>query len=495
VVGHDQHVHRGLGVEVAEGGDELVAVDDVGRDLAADDLHEHGVVGHALALILVLLLFAGITAGVAQSSLVGVPADTLAAAHDHADDHDEAHDHEHDEEHDHEHDEEHDHDEDHDHDEAHDHDHDDDHGHAHGEGVAGTRLLVSEAGGALLVVLDLATGAELARFGTPGPGNVYQLPDPQVAVVVHRADHRVTFVHSGLSEVDHGDHADLVEGNPYVLQTLNVGQQPTHFFARGNDIAIFNDGDGTVVWLDRRLLGVSLDYVAIDGREPDHGAVAVVADHAFVGYLRTGVVDVVDRSGATVATFEGCPGLHGQAPWASGVAFGCSDGVLLVEARSGGTFVAHKLANPARSPEGARVGTVVGDAGAAMLVGNFGQGLVLIDPAARSLTPVELPAAPLVMRFAEAGEMLVVLTADGMLHALDPANGAVLRSVAVVDAFETGATRPTMTVLGEHVYVADPLHSEIVEVHVDEFEVERRLPVPFAPGGVAGLAILGAVLH
>jgi hypothetical protein len=33
-------------VEVAEGGDEVVAVDDVGRDLAADDLHEDGVVGH-----------------------------------------------------------------------------------------------------------------------------------------------------------------------------------------------------------------------------------------------------------------------------------------------------------------------------------------------------------------------------------------------------------------------------------------------------------------
>ena len=424
-----------------------------------------------LALLLALLFCAGLSTGVAQSSTTSPPAEAHGAEHDHDDDHE------------------------HDHADEHDHDHADDHDHAHAEGVAGTRLLVAEANGATVLVLDLETGAELARFGTPGPGSVYQLPNPQLAVVVHGADDRVTFVHSGLTEIDHGDHADLVEGLPYVLQTLNVGQQPSHFFARGNDLVFFNDGDGTVAWFDRRLLGVSLDYVAIEGREPDHGAVAVLDGHAFIGYLRTGLVDVVARSGATVATFEGCPRLHGQAPWGSGVAFGCSDGVLLVEHRSGETFAAHKVAKPVGSAEDARVGTLVSDPGSAILAGNFGQGIALIDPIARSLTPLALPAAPLVLRFAEAGEVLVVLAADGVLYEIDPAFGEVGRSVAVVDAYVTGDPRPTMTVLGEHVYVADPLHAEIVEVHVDEFEVERRLPVPFAPGGIAGLAILGAVQH
>ncbi len=375
-------------------------------------------------------------------------------------------------------------------------DHDEDHdGHGHAEGVAGTRLLVAEADGATLLVLDLASGAELARFGTPGPGTVHALPDGQLAVVVHGADHRVTFVHSGLTEIDHGDHADLVEGLPYVLQTLNVGQRPTHAFAMGNDLAFFNEGDGSVAWFDRRLLGVSLDYVALEGRGPGAGAVAVQGGHAYVGFEAAGLVDVVDRSGTSLATFEGCPELRGQAPWASGVAFGCSDGVLLVEARPGGSFAAHELEYPAGSPEGVRVETLVGDEGAGVLVGDFGRGVALIDPMARSLTPVALPAAPLAMRFAEGGEVLVVLTADGLLHALDPASGVVLRSVAVVDALTADAPRPTMTVLGDHVYVADPLHAEVVEVHVDAFEVERRLPVSITPGGVAGLAIPGAVGH
>jgi hypothetical protein len=428
-----------------------------------------------LALILILVFYAGLTTAVAQSSAASPPKEAHGAEHgaDHHDDHDAEHDH------------------------GDQHDHDEAHGHGHAEGVAGTRLLVAEADGATLLVLDLATGAELARFGTPGPGSVHQLPDPRLAVVVHSAEHRVTFVHSGLTEIDHGDHADLVEGLPYVLQTLNVGLRPAPFFAGGHDLAVFAEGDGSVAWLDRRLLGVSLDYVVLDGRGPGEGAVVIVDDHAYVGYpgSGSGSIDVVDRSGATLATFEGCPGLRGRAPWASGAAFGCSDGVLVVEARPGGTFAAHKIANPAGSPKGARVGTIVGDAGSATLAGDLGQGIAWLDPLARSLTAVALPASPLVMRFAEAGEVLVVLTADGLLHALDPESGAVVRSVGVVDAVEPGAVRPSMTVLGEHVYVADPVHAEIVEVHVDAFEVERRLPVPFIPGGLAGLAIVGAALH
>ena len=428
-----------------------------------------------LASILVLVLVAGPTAAFGQPSAASPPSEAHGA-----DLPDAEHDHEHAEDHAEE--------------PADEGDHD------HEPGVAGTRLLVAEADGATLLVIDLASGAELARFGTPGPGSVYQLPNPQLAVVVHRGDHRITFVHSGLTEVDHGDHADLVEGLPYVLQTLNVGPLPTHFFALGDDLAFFNDGDGTVAWLDRRLLGVSLEYVALDGRGPDHGAVAVLDDHAFVGYPTLALVDVVDRSGATVATFEGCPGLDGQAPWPSGVAFGCGDGVLLVEARPDGTFAAHKVPNPAGSTEGARVGTLVGPAhggggeGATALIGNFGQGIALIDPTARSLSAVALPAAPLATRFAGGGEVAIVLTADGVLHALDPASGGVLRSVAAVAAFEAGP-RPTMTVLGAHVYVTDPRSAEVVEVHVDDFEVERRLPLPFVPGGLAGLAVPAAVAH
>jgi hypothetical protein len=92
-------------------------------------------------------------------------------------------------------------------------------------------------------------------------------------------------------------------------------------------------------------------------------------------------VRVFDRSETQLATFDGCPGLHGQATLGNAVAFGCSDGVLIVEVRGGGTFAANKIGNPAGSPEGARVGVLASHPASPVMVGNFGQGIAIIDPA------------------------------------------------------------------------------------------------------------------
>jgi streptogramin lyase len=166
-----------------------------------------------------------------------------------------------------------------------------------------------------------------------------------------------------------------------------------------------------------------------------------------------------------------------------------------VEAGADGAATAHHLAYPQAGPSGARATALVADGATATLVGAFGQGLVRIDPVARTTTAIALPAAPLAMGFAEAGALLVVLTADGVLHALDPATGEVQRSVAVVEAGVAEGARPSLAVLGAHVYVTDPAHDAVVEVHVDAFEVERRLALPFTPGGLVGLAIEGAATH
>ena len=373
----------------------------------------------------------------------------------------------------------------------HEHDHDRDHGHGGREGV---RLLVASLDGPELVVLDAGDGEVIGRFTVPGLGRVYQLPNPQLAAVVHRDANRVSFVHGGLTAVDHGDHMDLLVGSPYVLKTVNLGRLPTHFFAQGHDIAVFNDGDGSMAWLDARLLGVSLDFVEIAGLGADHGALAVVAGHLVAGGLNEAAVRVYDRRANPIATFGGCPGLHGQAVLGDTAAFGCSDGVLLVGA-AGGTFTAHKVANPAGSPENARVGTLAADPGSPNLVGNFGQGIALVDPVARTLTPVALPAAPAGMRFAEHGEKLLVLTLDGFLHALDPATGAVLGSVEVLEPWTQGAPRPSFTHLGDHAFVVDPVHRAVWVVDLDHLEVETRFELPFAPGSAAVLAIPGAASH
>jgi hypothetical protein len=354
---------------------------------------------------------------------------------------------------------------------------------------------VASLDGPEAIVIDAADGDVVGRFTLPGLGRVYQLPNPQLAGVTHRDANRVSFVHSGLTAIDHGDHMDLVVGSPYVLQTVNLGPQPTHFFALGHDIAVYNDGDGSMVWLDARLLGISLDVRSVDGLEADHGSLAVVDGHLIGGGLREAAVRVYDRDLTLVATFEGCPGLHGQAATSSAVAFGCSDGVLLVVALGDGAFTSHKLPNPVGSPEGARVGTLAAHEGSDVMVGNFGQGIVLIDPSALSLTGVELPAAPAGMRFAEDGALLVVLTLDGQFHALDPSTGEVTGSVSVTEPWTQGAPRPSFTHLGDLAFVVEPDHGVVWIVDLDHLEVVGHLDLPFRPGSVAVMAIPGAVTH
>ena len=375
----------------------------------------------------------------------------------------------------------------------HDHDHAHDHHHHHGA-LEGVRLLVASLDGPELLVLDAADGDTLGRFTVPSLGRVYQLPNMQLAAVVNRDANRVTFVHSGLMAVDHGDHQDLLQGTPYVLKTVNLGPMPTHFFAIGNDIAVYNDGDGSMAWLDARLLGISLDFVQVLGPEADHGSLAVIEGYLVGGGLREAGVRVFDRDERQLASFGGCPGLHGQATLGGVVAFGCSDGVLLVEARGGGTFAAHKIGNPAGTPENARVGTLTSHPASDVMIGNFGQGIAIIDPTARSLTPVALPAAPMAMRFDDAGT-LFVLTGDGALHALDAASGAVRSSVSVVEAWEQGQPRPGFTLYGDHAFVTDPAHGAVWVVDLDHMEVETHYDLPFAPSGVAVMAIPGAVIH
>ena len=373
----------------------------------------------------------------------------------------------------------------------------DDHDHVHG--TEGTRLLVASLDGPEMIVLDAEAGTVVGRFTVPGPGTAHQLPNAQLAAVVHRETNRVTFVHSGLTTIDHGDHADLLVGSPYVLSTVNLGREPSTLFAAGNDIAVWLAGDGGAAWLDARLLGVSLDFVEVAGpgvgSVARSGVVAAVDGHLVVAGADGAAVRVHDRRANEVAAFGGCPAPQGQAVLGDVAAFGCSDGVLLVQSAGGGVFTSHKIAHPPGGPADARVRTLVAHAGGPLVVGGFGQGVALIDVVTRTARTVPLPAEPTGMRLAEDGEVLLVLTKDGYLHALDPASGAVDASVRVTGGAAAGEARPSLATLGGAVFVADPEHREIVRVDVDHMEVEARWPLPFTPGSLAAMGIEGAIRH
>jgi hypothetical protein len=136
------------------------------------------------------------------------------------------------------------------------------------------------------------------------------------------------------------------------------------------------------------------------------------------------------------------------------------------------------------------------------MVGNFGSGIAWIDPVARSLTPLALPAAPVAMSFLDGGELLIVLDVDGWLHAIDVDHGELRASLELMPATAQGAPRPSFALYGDHVFVTDPAGGAIHIVEVDahghhdvELELRGRFSLPFAPGSAAPMAIPGAVVH
>jgi hypothetical protein len=356
------------------------------------------------------------------------------------------------------------------------------------------RLLVASLDGPELVVLDAEDGESWGASPSPERAASTSSRTRSSPRSTHRDANRVSFVHSGLSAIDHGDHQDLLQGPPYVLKTVNLGPRPGHFFARGHDIAVYADGDGSMAWLDARLLGISLDFLQIPGAGAGPGSLAVVDGFLIGGGQREGSVGVFDRSERELARISGCPGLHGQAVLAATVAFGCSDGVLLVAVEPDGTIGSHKLDNPAGAAEGVRVGTFVSDPDSPIMIADFGQGLALIDPAARSLSTVTLPATPAAMRFTAHGATLLVLTLDGMLHAFDPAGGEIQASVRLLEDVP-GQAPPTLEVFGDHAFVTDPSHARVHLVDLGRMAVEAHHHLPFVPGSVAVMAIPGATIH
>lgn len=364
----------------------------------------------------------------------------------------------------------------------------------------GARLLVTDLDSSTASVLELASGKVLGRFSTPGAaGTAYASPSGRYGFVVHRDENRVSVIHSGLRLEDHGDHADLLQGAPYVLHTLNVGREPTHLWAHGDEIVIFNDADGTAALIDEDTLELTLDYTEVEAAQPDHGAAVVLGDTVLIGYYELGRVDAYSRTGERLETFTGCPGLHGEATLTGVAAFGCEDGVLLIT-QEGDTFTARKLENPAGTPEDVRVSTLSAHEGAAVFVGNFGDGLAFIDPASETLEVTALDAAPLRFAFSHDGEKVLALTASGMLEAYSAATGAPLDRVRVMQPIDASGgygtyDAPSLTVGEEAVYVGVPKLGQVVEVMTESLNVSRRLDVPGKPGSVALLALAGGTVH
>lgn len=358
----------------------------------------------------------------------------------------------------------------------------------------GARLLVADGEEPVVHVVDATTGEVVDSFGTLVPARVYAGPSGRYGFAVQMEADVVSVIDAGGTTGD----------EPALLETSLAGDKPIHFTPHGEQIGVFYDDDGMAkVFAESDLDGAQvIGGVALDQPEakptrlaatrPHHGVAVPMGDYVLLSRPATDPedslpigVDVVTMDGTVVEGFADCPGLHGEAASGERVAFGCTDGILLVE-RDGDRFASRKIAYPAGTPGDVRAGYVAAAAAAPFFFGNFGDDALLrIDPEAGTAEAITLPV-PVGSFDLEPGAngRLVVLTTDGRLHLLDPESGEIESSLDAVDPSgfdEEAGVEPSLVVAEGTAYLSDPVFGDVVRVAFDPAEVEARMPLPGMP--------------
>ncbi|MXY43244.1 MAG: hypothetical protein F4Y50_04175 [Dehalococcoidia bacterium] len=401
--------------------------------------------------------------------------------------------------------------------EGHDHEEEgDDHGDEghddHDEMTIG-RLLVADAVEAHLSVIDLSTdGIDSGVFEVAAPrATVYPSPTHRFGIILARGpeddDDRIHVFDGGIFLEEHGDHFDLVT-QPVSRHSLEIAEErPIHYVNSHGWTAIFADAHGHAILINEAdLANSSGDYEPVEFEAgPQHGAALVISDDHVV--ITTKNLDNLDDAlpvGVEVRDFHdhvvydasnrSCPGMHGESHNEHGAAFGCVGGVLFLEAHDG-EYEHHFIPNPPEMREDSRIGSVYGHHhvehffGRASYRGDQGfvdDGIWLIEVDHSEMHQV-FSEPSVSTKFSSDGELLYVLGADGVLHALDAHDGDL---VATLDLVEPGdAGRPAMIVVGEWLYVADPNGGHVLGVHLPHMEIEEEWELGGAPSSLAFLGV------
>ena len=409
-------------------------------------------------------------------------------------------------------------------------DHEDEGDDHHGEGddhhdemITG-RLLVADAVEDHLSVIDLSTdGVDSGIFEVAAPrATVYPSPTHRYGIVLARGpedgDDRVHVFDGGVFLVEHGDHYDLVQ-EPVSRHSLEiVEERPIHYVNSHGWTAIFADARGHAILINEAdLANSSGDYEPVVFEAgPQHGAALVISDdHVVVttknpdypentdSSLPVGV-EVRDFSDQVVydASNRSCPGMHGESHNEHGVALGCIGGVLFLEAHDG-EYEHDFIANPPEMREDSRIGSVYGHHHVEHFFGRASyrddqgfadDGIWLIDVDHGEMRQV-FSEPSVSTKFSSDGELLYVLGADGVLHALDAHDGELLETMELVETGDAG--RPAMIVVGEWLYVADPNSGHVLGVHLEHMEIEEEWELGGAPSSLAflGVADSGGAPH
>ena len=372
--------------------------------------------------------------------------------------------------------------------------HDDhDHNHPkkeHEEENSFVRVLVSDMESNAITLINPHKG-EVQGFTAQFPGNsLYATTSGRYAAVMNTANNYVQFFDSGI-EV-HEDHAHL-KGTPKWAKTTATAPKPTHFYASGNHIAIFNDGDGSLSLASEGTLHTaeSADHVVVG--EKHHGAVVRFDNGTFAVTEKDGSVagalpervKIIDRNGNLVsASTVATRGIHGDAGDGKLALFGSASGILKVNENGTQSLISYPESFGANW-----LGAIHYGRSAGTFIGYKREmGVYFIDVAQNSIKPVIESTTLVSAGFDAAGKDILVLMNDGKVVIFDGKSGAKKAERVLPLTIPADKKYPTLTATKNFVYVTVAERGEVLMLKRENLSDFGKYKVSGKPGK---LVILG----
>jgi hypothetical protein len=367
------------------------------------------------------------------------------------------------------------------------------------ETVTATRLVVADHAAPAVAVLA-EDGTPLFHVETGEPVRLSTGMHAGAVALRASAAERFTLLETGLRLEGHGDHGDLHIAAPRLLPVELRGARPSYGAASNGHFAAFFDGDGSALVIEAGRETETPVRVATP--HAHHGAAypftapagpRVAISEAMAAGERPSAVSLRDGAGQEIGRSDDCPRLHGQARTGPTIAFGCADGVLLLNTRDGAF---RKVANPAGAGE-RMVRNLEGGEDWHLLLGDFGpDAMVVVDPGEGRMRVVPLPARRLHFTLDPArAEIGFAITEDGVLHAFGTLDGAPRGRVQATSRYSleggSAVARPRLSAAGGLVAVSDPGAGRVVLFDATTLQPRRELQIGGAPFDLRLVSLTG----
>ncbi len=349
------------------------------------------------------------------------------------------------------------------------------------------RVLVADDASTSLFLLDPRNEKMETFTGQFSGNNLYPTASGRYAAVVNSTNHFVQFFDSGIEA--HDDHAHL-KGTPKWALTTATGPKPSHFYAWGNNMALFNDGDGSLSLTSEDLLHQEdkASHVVVD--QPHHGAVILFAngtlavtqkDNSVAGTLPERV-KIIDRSGkvlhsSTIAT----GGIHGDAGDGRWALFGSTTGILKVSSEGSQNLITY----PGNFGTN-WLSTIYYGKECKKFMGYRAKfGVYFIDPEKNAITPIMDDNSIVSARFDAEGKDILALKSDGTLLLFDGLTGMKKTERTLPLVFpEDGKGGPSFTASRKYVYVTNPERGETLMLTRQGLADYDTFTMPGKPGKI-----------